>query len=204
MCADGGANRLYDALQPEERVNFIPDVICGDLDSARKDVLDYYQSKGSEVVRLPDQDNTDFSKAVQYLVNNKLGKNSTIVTYNMMTGRGDQVFGCLQSLYEAAKLDPSLNVYLLSDESVCCLLQAGKHVIPCTSGLEEGHCGLIPLGEPVHSISTTGLKWDLQDDTLSFGGLISTCNLLNKDYKEVTIVTSHPVLWTISHILSTL
>ena len=43
--------------------------------------------------------------------------------YNSIVGRGDQVFGCMQSLFEAAQLDASVPVYLLSDDSVMWLLQ---------------------------------------------------------------------------------
>ena len=37
----------------------------------------------------------------------------------------------------------------------------GSHVVPCNTGLEESHSGLVPVGEPVRSISTTGLQWNL-------------------------------------------
>lgn len=55
VCADGGANRLYDELhtmlpggRPAEEVRaaHLPSVICGDLDSVRPDVLAYYSERG--------------------------------------------------------------------------------------------------------------------------------------------------------------
>ena len=33
------------------------------------------------------------------------------------------MFGCVQTLFEAVKIDPSVTVYLLSDESIMRLLQ---------------------------------------------------------------------------------
>lgn len=43
ICADGGANRIFDALDREERRKWIPHIIKGDFDSIRKDVMDNFQ-----------------------------------------------------------------------------------------------------------------------------------------------------------------
>ena len=42
VCADGGANRLFDAVHTKE---CIPDYVVGDLDSVRPDVREYYTAK---------------------------------------------------------------------------------------------------------------------------------------------------------------
>ena len=60
VCADGGANRLFDELprmlpgQPAEavRAQYLPTVIKGDLDSIRPDVLQFYRQRGVDVVDL--------------------------------------------------------------------------------------------------------------------------------------------------------
>ncbi len=43
VCADGGANRLFDSLAESERDKYIPNYIVGDLDSVRNDVAQYYE-----------------------------------------------------------------------------------------------------------------------------------------------------------------
>ena len=43
VCADGGANRLFDSLSPETRADCIPNYIVGDLDSLRPEVKEYYE-----------------------------------------------------------------------------------------------------------------------------------------------------------------
>ena len=65
VCADGGANRLYDwfGSSPDSdgfnRIDYIPSKIIGDLDSLRGDVRDYYSSNGCEIIHHGNQDNTD-------------------------------------------------------------------------------------------------------------------------------------------------
>ena len=81
VCADGAANRLHDALSVERRAalraacippaerrsNQLPDVITGDLDSIRPEVLEFYEQIGVPVVREPEQDSHDFEKCLRWL-----------------------------------------------------------------------------------------------------------------------------------------
>ena len=52
ICADGGANRLYDlfssgqAAAPERRARYCPQIIKGDLDSLRPEVQHFYEQHG--------------------------------------------------------------------------------------------------------------------------------------------------------------
>lgn len=71
ICADGGANRLYDlahAHRPAANAHaaFLPDVILGDLDSLRPGVCDAYTKAGVQVVSENCQDSTDLQKCLAY------------------------------------------------------------------------------------------------------------------------------------------
>ncbi|KAJ5105065.1 hypothetical protein NUU61_002412 [Penicillium alfredii] len=68
ICADGGANRLYDMLRgsSEESQN-LPNAIVGDLDSIRPSVREHYEALEVSILEDPDQYSTDFTKCLEYL-----------------------------------------------------------------------------------------------------------------------------------------
>lgn len=43
ICADGGANRLYDECAENQRIEYTPNYIIGDLDSLRDEVATQYK-----------------------------------------------------------------------------------------------------------------------------------------------------------------
>ncbi|SCU88554.1 LANO_0D02432g1_1 [Lachancea nothofagi CBS 11611] len=68
VCADGGANQLYEHFHEEElRSKYVPDYIIGDLDSIRDEVLNFYLSHGVIVISQSWQYSTDFTKSLQLI-----------------------------------------------------------------------------------------------------------------------------------------
>lgn len=92
ICADGGANQLYDAA-PSFSPNLSaiaarqlakPAIIAGDLDSITDEVRQFYTQLNTEIKDLShDQDSTDLQKCLVELENNfsaqELAENTIVV-----------------------------------------------------------------------------------------------------------------------------
>lgn len=205
LCADGGANRLHDEmpqLLPHEdasdvRNRYKPDVIKGDMDSIRTEVLDFYSSLGTKTLDAShDQDTTDLHKCVAYIRDftpNLNASNLCILVAGALGGRFDHEVGNINVLYHFS----DTRIILLSDDCLIHLLpKTHHHKIHIQSSVEGPHCGLVPVGMPSGSTTTTGLQWDLTETEMKFGGLVSTSNVVKGE--KITVRSDSDLLWTIS------
>lgn len=196
---DGAANRIFDAQSQELKLS-IPNLITGDFDSARSDVLDFYKEKGVEIIETPDQNFTDFTKCIRIILD-RIGKNEINAKYILVhvgvSGRFDQVIGNIQTLFHIVP-NTNIPIYLISDENITFLLEKGCHKIMLNDNFSDGYCGLIPIGRPCRNVTTKGLKWNLEHNELEFGRLVSTSNVWNSDSKFINIETDEALIFTMS------
>ena len=195
ICADGAANRLYDAMSAERRAvlsaqrippaerccNLLPDVITGDLDSIRPEVLEFYERLGVPIARVSEQDSHDFEKCLRWLQAQHEAAGSkeaySVVAYGAFGGRLDQQMANLNMLFRREYQSLFERFVLLDHHSLALLLQPGvEHTIEPCLDVEDGNCGLIPLGGACDAVTTRGLKWNLDGDSLAFGSLVSSSN----------------------------
>lgn len=227
ICADGGANRLFDATMttrsdtPSEKTTpnaYLPDKIKGDLDSLRSEVRGHYEKLGVDVERDRCQDTNDLDKCMQTILARSKADNSmdeaagdkrkmNVYIYGAFGGRFDQEMASIQALYRWAD-DFSYRLTLYTDETCAFLLPAGETNEINLANIADGEiggnnrpmgegvtCGLIPIGCQCESVTTTGLKWNLDGDCpLEFGGLVSTSNRIVEDV--VTVKSSQPLVFT--------
>ena len=247
ICADGGANRLYEYSQQQQRQQrqqqqrqnqqqdtpaaaplFLPQLITGDLDSLQPHVRQYYEQHQVPIVRKEDQNYNDLDKSLKALLelNTNNPKKTNIINahfqacfiYGAFGGRFDQEMASLQALFVHSHAFPK-GLWLCDHANVAVLLQPNQlHVFdlqtprPCPQEGKQQEssssttnddlvvrlgptCGLIPIGAPCPSVTTTGLQWNLDQDALAFGGLVSSSNCIVEE--AVTIRTLHePLLFS--------
>lgn len=205
ICADGGANRLFDSFDDEERPKYAPDYIVGDLDSLRPDVRTYYQQVGSVVIEQQSQYSSDFTKAVKVAMIHHsdlceklnvpievvdglsavLSQVSTlhpcsILVAGGMDGRFDQTFQLINQLYSLHCEYSHLHLFFVSGSDVVFLVPKGITYVRYRhrNGFSEDavpKCGLLPFRGLV-TLNTKGLLYDVENWISYVGGNVLSSN----------------------------
>lgn len=157
IAADGGLRHLL-ALGRR------PDVLMGDLDSLPPGVV--AEEAAGRVIRFPrDKDETDLELALLYAVEQYPGHE--VLVLGGFGGRLDHMLANILVLAHPRLLGRPIR--FVNDRESAWLLVAGVPAAPAIHGAPGDIVSLLPLGGPAHVLATTGLRWPLQDETLSFG-----------------------------------
>lgn len=205
VTVDGGTNQWLSWIKLNSYDNHCdsyPDIVTGDMDSVSKDVLDYFSKRNQnlKIISTPDQSATDFTKALKEVHKHSVDYNLKVDTVFVIidsSGRFDQILANVNTLYKVQNIIPNVNVILLASNSLTWLLRENvTHSIKIPIELRNNHrwCGLIPMGRPC-TVTTTGLKWNLNNTVLEFGKLVSTSNTYGED-SVVTIKSDNEVIWS--------
>ena len=83
---------------------------------------------------------------------------------------------------------------LVNEKNFAELVKLGDTTIRVNKNVMGPICGLIPVGGSCR-LTTEGLKWNLEDGLLSFGGLVSSSNEFVDDEVKINC-QNNPVVWT--------
>ena len=159
ICADGGANGLTGT-------KFVPDIILGDLDSLKPAVRRYFSGKNVEIRRIQDQETTDFEKALLYCIEMNL---NNITVFGAVSSRPDHTINNFSVLKRYSKI---MNIRFIDKEFEM------YYVNKKTSfAYRKGHTvSLMPMPS-AGGITTKGLKYKLQNESLELGTREGTLNV---------------------------
>ena len=175
ICTDGSADKLLAHGRT-------PDVIIGDMDSTKLKKDDFKGIWNSS----PDQNKTDLQKTLDWCIGNDL---NDVTVLGTMGKREDHSLGNLHLLAEFSK---KLKMKFVTNHAVIYSFK-GKRTF---SSLKEQQISIVAI-EHVRSISTSGLKYELNNEQFP-----PACNGISNEAEndEFSINTSHPVWLFINHI----
>ena len=158
-----------------------PQVIIGDMDSLSGEEIIFLESHGSELIRYPTKkDHTDLELAVGYAV--KRG-GQELVVYGALGNRWDQTLAnILLPTLDSLK---NISISLIDGSQVIRYIRPGSTLN--LKGTPGDTVSLIPLLGDASGITTTGLEYILNDDTLIYGGTRGISNVLIKESATIDL-----------------
>jgi thiamine pyrophosphokinase len=169
---DGGARTLA-------QLGFVPHVVTGDFDTLTPAEIDAFAADGARIVPTPDQDYTDFDKAVTY-VREVLGIDAMTV-FGATGGRADHAYSVLSALI---KHGPHARIELIDHEARTFFVPG---VVTLTGDDLPGRTlSLLAFGT-VEGITTTGVKWPLSGESLTPGVRDGTLNEIVDTTVTITV-----------------
>ena len=146
------------------------DVLLGDFDRGFDPEFYKTSQYPLEIVHTPDQDKTDLEKAFDYLIERK------IPAVNVVWATGRRADHTITNLTQIVRYRDLLKIVILDDHSKIFLLPT-KFEKWYTANTP---ISLIPIGV-VDGISSTNLKYELNNDTLTMGYRTGSSNSVEKD-----------------------
>ncbi len=174
IAADGGAQHCLD-------LGLKPNAVIGDMDSIPPKLINELKVQGTQIIVYPrDKDQTDLELALHYAVEQGVQE---VLLFGLMGGRLDL---SLANLMLLAKEDWNSLSLVVSDEPDTAYLMRDHSTISL-DGRPGDIVSLIPLSNQVTNVSTSGLRWPLDNADLMMGNTISVSNEILETSARVKI-----------------
>ena len=168
-------------LHHAEALGLAVDLVVGDMDSVDSTVLDDAIRSGSSLQRHPtDKDHTDLELSFEAAL--RMGAERILVV-GSHTGRLDHLLGSMGLL--AATAD-RLNEIVWTDGHTIVTACTPRHVA-AIRGRAGDRLSLVPAGTDVVGVTTEGLRWSLDGETLPAGSTRGLSNVMDAPLASVTL-----------------
>ncbi|MGI6545665.1 MAG: thiamine diphosphokinase [Fastidiosipilaceae bacterium] len=180
IAADGGLDHLH-------KLDILPDEWMGDMDSVSEEARAWLSRHRNQVqIRRfdPNKNFTDGELALRAAVES--GADEILIIGAFSEVRPDHV---LANILMASKTAAQFGVAIeLTDGETDCHLLVGPRKIEFNSADAVGMMiSLLPLSERLTGVSYTGLRYTLNDHTLSFGSARAVSNSIDPSSSKFTI-----------------
>lgn len=176
IAADGGAQHC-------RQLGITPQVVIGDFDSLQPEDISALQNCAVQMIRYPrNKDETDLELALQYATEQGCQQ---VLVIGALGARWDMSLANL--LLTAHPSFAGLQVRLIDSLQELTLLRGGKsHTLYGSPG---DTLSLIPIAAHAEGITTQGLEYPLNDETLYFGSPRGVSNVFSTQCVSVSIRT---------------
>lgn len=176
IAADGGAATM-------QELGLLPKTAVGDFDSLGEEQLTRLERLGVQIARYPvRKDFTDLELALQYA---QTAGAEEILLLGALGNRWDQTLANLL-LPGAASLS-SMRIHLVDGNQEITLIQAGRTLQ--LTGQAGDTLSLIPLAGDATGITTQGLEYPLNNETLKFGSTRGVSNVVLTGLVSIDLAT---------------
>lgn len=172
ICADGGLNHAI-------KLGLIPHVALGDFDSTPSDLVAYFESKGTKIVRYSKvKDQTDTEIALDYAMD----KNPASI--DILSGIGSRFDHSLANVHLLKKaLDRGAYCHIITENNDIMVIDSKVQL----KGQEGEGVSLLPLTETVSGVYTNGLAYPIKDGILRLGAPYGVSNYMTHAIAEIKI-----------------
>lgn len=174
IAVDGGVRHIL-------KLGLTPHVVIGDLDSISSDLLGQSRlSPTTTLIKYPHKkDKTDFELAVNFALGKKYNQ---IIIFGIL---GDRVDHFLANIFLLTKIqieNRTIKIKIIDGKKEIYILNK-EIIIDANIGDE---ISIIPVSAQLQGVTTDGLEYRLNNETLFFGTTRGISNVMNKKTAKIT------------------
>ena len=155
-----------------------PHIIIGDMDSIPDTELADFKSRNVQILRYPrEKDETDFELALDQAILNGCHE---IFVFGALGGRSDQMIANI--LLPVSFLDRA-DIHLFNGTEEISYIKSRSMI----NGKTDEIISLIPISGDVYGVSTSGLRYPINHETLYMGNSRGVSNKLTGDRSTITV-----------------
>lgn len=171
IAVDGGANHL-------NRLNIIPNILIGDMDSVKPEVFDALRKKNVVIITHPvEKDQTDSELAIEYAIQKGYEEIVIVGFY------GDRFDHMVANINYLTKLLRKVKINIIHNNEDIYLVDKSIQF----HGRKNDEVSLIPLHSDAKGVKTTGLKYKLDGEVLRVASTRGVSNIIQESMVRIQL-----------------
>lgn len=171
ICADGASKYL-------KSIDFVPDLLVGDLDSIDEETKLWMEEKKVPLKKFPaKKDRTDTEIALEYSVSKRPKEIEVLGAFG---SRMDHTLGNIQLL--EGFYGRNISIRLLNEQNEVWLLEKHSKIV----GRKNETLSIIPITESVTEVTLKGFEYPLESIQLSRGHTLGISNIIIANEAEIS------------------